>query len=271
MPREIQIGRVRATLLGALIAASLAAPAMAEQVMLKPAAPAAAYHPAGRKIDVLGIVPGMAPDAVRVILVQQYGNAKTIQENMGLEFRGVAVSTQNYITRMTARKGPDDIIVYFATPTTGNGVIEVTRQLTYTSVADAPLLSQVRKDLADQYGPPAFDGPAVGTGEIQLMAWSYKGDQPGACKASACRADFNDGLSVADLPTYQRAIRRGNELVIIGVLLASIADPTRASSVVTTVSDTATKLRTLEAALKQMQAGATEKKPADKPDPKPRR
>ena len=74
------------------------------------------------------------------------------------------------------------------------------------------------------------------------------------------------------MATYQRAVRRGNELVIIGMLLASIGDPTHASSVVTTVSDTATKLRTLDAAIKQMQAGATGKpKPADKPDPKPRR
>lgn len=257
----------------ALLASSLlASAARADQVILKPVGPPATYHPAGRAIDVLGITPGMTPDAVRAILEKQYGAVDTIQENLGLEYRGVGVATQNYITRMTARKGGDDVTVWFATPTTGNAVVEVTRQMTYTAPADAPLLTQVRKDLTDHYGEPGFAGPAVGTGEIQLMAWSYKGDQPASCKASSCRADFNDGLSVADMESYQRAVRRGNDLVIVGMLLASISDSTRVSSVVVTVSDSATKLRTLDAALKQMQEGATEKpKPEAKPAAKPRR
>lgn len=256
-------------LTAALLAASaVAAPALAERVMLKQVADPAVYHPAGRAIDVLGITPGMSPDAVRAILEKQYGAVKTVQENLGLEFRGVTVSTQNYITRMTARKGGDDVVVWFATPTTGNAVVEVTRQTTYGNAADAPFLTQARKDFSDRYGAPAFAGPAVGTGEIQLMAWSYKGDQPVSCQASSCRADLNDGLTVADLQSYQRAVRRGHELTIIGVLLASIRDPTRASSVVTTVSDAATKLRTLDAAIKQMQEAATTKPPAES---KPRR
>jgi hypothetical protein len=257
---------MRRTLIAAALIAGLAAsPARAEQVMLKQVSQPAAYHPAGHNIDVLGITPGMSPDAVHAILEKQYGAVNTIQENMGLEYRGVAVSTQNYITRMTAQKGSDDIVVWFATPTTGNGVVEVTRQTTYLTTAASPLLSQVRKDLSDQYGAPAFSGPAVGTGEIELMAWSYKGDQPGTCEASSCRADFNDGLTVADMSNYQRAVRRGHDLTIIGMLLAGIDDPNRASSVVTTVSDAATKLHTLDAAIKQMQDGATEKpKPAAK-------
>ena len=45
---------------------------------------------------------------------------------LGLEFRGVDVATQNYITRMTARKDGDDIVVWFATPTTGNDLNVIT-------------------------------------------------------------------------------------------------------------------------------------------------
>ena len=256
MPRDVLLRRLFA---GALLVCFGAAPASAEQVLLKQVGPPATYNPAGRAVDVLGITPGMSVDAVREILQKEYGGVNAIQENLGLEFRGVSVATQNYITRMTARKAGDDVVVWFGTPTTGNAVIEVTRQQIFPRTADAPMLTQVRKDLIERYGAPASAGPAVGTGEIQLMAWSYKGNQPSTCEASSCRADYNDGLSVGDMTNYQRAVRRGHELTVIGMLLASIGDPTRTSSVVTTVSDAATKLQTLDAAIKQMQEGATEK------------
>lgn len=255
----------RALIAAALLLAALAS-ANAQQVVLRPAGPPALYHPAGRAIDILGITPGMPPDAVRAILAKQYGDVRAIQENLGLEYRGVAVATQNYITQMTAQKGNDQIQVWFATPTTGNGVVEVTRQLTYLKPAEQPLLAQVRQELTDKYGPPAFAGPAVGTGEIELMGWAYKGDKPADCAHSSCRADLADGLTVADMGAYQKAIKSGHELTIIGMLLAGIGTPNRTSSVVTTVSDAATKFRTLDLAIKQMQAGAVEpRKPAAKP------
>ena len=264
-----QLSLRRALFAVVLLAAS---PASAEQVMLRQTAQPTVYRPSGRAVDVLGISPGMAPDAVRAILEKQYGDVNTIQENMGLEYRGVVVATQNYITRMTARKGGDDIVVWFGTPTTGNSVVEVTRQLTFPNSTQAPFLAEVRKSMTDHYGPPAFTGPAVATGEVELMAWSYKGDQPSGCQLSSCRADFSEGLTVPDMPNYQRALRRGHDLTIIGMILAGMTDPNRASSVVNTVSDAATKERTLEAAIKQMQDGASPKpKPQDKPEAKSRR
>ncbi len=214
------------------------------------------YRPKAHPVDILGITPGMPPDAVRAILGKQFGDAQPVLESMGLEYRGVMVSTQPFVTRMTARRENDEIGVWFATPTTGNGVVQVTRQSSYFDAATAPTLAQARTELIEKYGPPGFDGPAVGNGEVRLLAWSYKGDTPAACPRSSCREDLSDGVSVGDLARYQRAIRTGHELTIVATLLSSTADAAKAVSVIVVVSDAATKLRTLDAAEVQMKAPA---------------
>ena len=72
------------------------------------------------------------------------------------------------------------------------------------------------------------------------------------------------------MAAYQKAVKSGHELTIIGMLLAGIGDPSRASSVVVTVSDAATKLRTLDLAVKQMQDGAVPPHKPATPPGKPR-
>ena len=103
--------------------------AAAATVTLKQVGPPGSYRPGGQSVDVLGITPGMAPDAARDILAKQYGNVVVTQNNLGLENRGIVVQTQNYVTQMTAQNDTDQAVVWFGTPTTGNGVVEVTRQL----------------------------------------------------------------------------------------------------------------------------------------------
>lgn len=239
-----------------------AASAYGAAITLKQVAPPAVYKPAGRAVDVLGIAPGMSPDAVRAILTKEYGAVQATQNNLGLENQGIAVATEAFVTQMTARKGADDITVWFATPTTGNGVVEISRQTNHFNPATAPELAQVRAELLAKYGPPAFDGPAVGTGEVTLLAWSYGDDKPVPCPRSACRADVSDGPEVGDMAAYQRAVRAGRQLTIIATLLASTGSANHASSVVVSVSDVATKLRTLEAAIDQMKSAASADRPA---------
>ncbi len=241
--------------------ATIAPAARAATATLTQASPPAVYHPA-HAIDVAGISPGMTPAAVSAILGNSFGPVQVIQENMGLQDQGIDVATQTYTTRITVTKGVDDVSVWFGTPTTGNAVVEVTHQTIYGNAADAPTIDAARAALTTKYGPAAFDGPAMGTGEVRLLAWSYKGDKPAPCTASACRANLADGLSVADMQSYRQAVKQGRELTIIGMLLAGINDPSRVASVVVTFSDTATKLRTLEEALAQMKAAARPGKPA---------
>ena len=250
-----------------LLALSLFLPGMAvaASVTLKPVSPPGSYRPGGQPIDVLGITPGMAPDTVREILAKQYGNVVVTQNNLGLENRGVVVQTQNYVTEMTAQNDTDQAVVWFGTPTTGNGVVEVTRQLSYRDETSAPPMQQARAELIAKYGKPAFDGSATGNGEVQLLAWSYHGNTPSPCPRSSCRMGLSEGLDIRNLPAYSRAIKTGNELTLVVTLLSGIADPSKASGMVVTMSDAATKFRTLDTAIAQMKA-ATGGKGAAKPD-----
>ena len=210
---------------------------------LKPASPPGSYRPGGQPVDVLGITPGMAPDIVREILAKQYGNVVVTQNNLGLENRGNVVQTQNFVTQMTAQSDTDQAVVWFGTPTTGNGVVEVTRQVSYRDETAAPPMQEARAGLIAKYGKPAFDGSATGNGEVQLLAWSYHGNTPSACPRSSCRMGLSEGLEVRNLPAYARAVKTGNELTIVVTLLSGIADPSKASGMVVTMSDAATKLR----------------------------
>ena len=241
-----------------LLTLCLVAPAFASAatpVTLTEIGKPATYKPGGRTMDVLGITPGMAPDAVRDILTKHYGNAIVTQEDLGIENRGVIVASQSYITRITAQKDTDETTVWFATPTTGNGVVEVTRQLSYRDETAAPPMQQVRAELIEHYGKPGFDGPAFGTGEVLLMAWSFRGDTPTPCPRSACRAQLSEGLDVRNLPAYRRSVKAGNDLTVVATLLSGIADPSRASGIVIVISDAATKFRTLDTAVSQLKAG----------------
>lgn len=255
-----------APILAALLcAALLAQTARAGEVTLTQSAEPSVYHPAGRAIDVLGIVPGMAPSSVHAILAKQFGDVQTVKENLGLEDHGDVVATQPFITKMLARKDSDEITVWFATPTTGASVVEVSRQTTYFDAAAAPAMAQARAELIAKYGPPAFDGPVLRTGEMRLLAWSYQGDKPTPCPQSSCRAYLSDGLEVGDMATYKRAVGAGHELTIVATLLSSVADPAKALSVMVAANDAATKLHTLEAAVSQMRAGFGAPASAGKP------
>ncbi len=225
----------------------------------------ATYKPGGRTVDVLGITPGMQPNDVRDILTKSYGNVVVTQDDLGLENHGVVVQTQNFVTRMTAQRDTDEVVVWFATPTTGNGVVEVTRQLSYRDETAAPPMQQAQAELIARYGPPGFNGPAVGTGEVRLLAWSFHGNTATPCPRSSCRNALSEGLDVRNLAAYGRSIKTGNELTVVVTLLSGIADPSRASGMVITMSDAATKFRTLEAAVSQMRVASTRKGTA-KPD-----
>lgn len=240
-----------------LVLGSWLAPAAAATVTLTPIGPPAAYRPPGRAVDVLGIVPGMSPDKVSAILKAAYGTVRTDQANLGLEYRGVAVATQPFVTRMVAEKDGDQVTVWFATPTTGNGVVEVSRQTNHFDPAQAPDLRQVRAELIAKYGPPASDQPGVGSGEIAVLAWSFNGNRPVSCPRSTCRSGVSEGLEIKNLPAYQQAVSTGHDLIIVATILTSTDNANRASSVVVAISDMASKQRTLDAAMQQMKAAAT--------------
>ncbi|MDT7951369.1 MAG: hypothetical protein RQ966_07675 [Acetobacteraceae bacterium] len=231
--------------------------AMAASVVLKQVGPPAVYRPGGHPIDVLGISPGMGPDAVREALSQHYGNVVVTQNNLGLENGGNVVQTQNFITEMQAQKDIDQMAVWFGTPTTGNAVVEVTRQQSFRDESAAPPLQEVRAELIAKYGKPGFDGTATGSGEVLLMAWSFHGDKPSPCPHSSCRMGLSEGLDITNLPAYDRAIKSGHQLTLVVTLIAGIADPSRAAGIVTQMSDAATKYRTLETAVSQMKTAVT--------------
>ncbi len=226
----------------------------AADVTLTQAAPPASYKPAARAVDLLGITPGMPPEKVAAVLKDLLGPVRTYQENLGLEDRGVAVATQAFVTRMVAEKDGDQVTVWFGTPTTGNGVVEVSRQTNIFDPKRAPDARQVRAELIAKYGPPASDQPAVGSSEVAVLAWSYNGDKLSPCPRSACRADVSEGLDVRNMAAYQHAVATGHQLIIVATILTSTDDANRAASVVVTVSDMATKQRTLELAIQQMKA-----------------
>ncbi len=220
-------------------------------IALRQVSPPATYNLPGRAVDVLGIVPGMSPTAVRDILSKRYGDVQTFQDNLGLEERGAAVSTAPFLTRMTAGTRSDQVTVWFATPTTGNGVVEVSRQLIYADPAKAPELRQVQAELVAKYGPPA-DAPSSPNAEVAVFTWAYGNGKPAPCPQGSCRAEVSEGLNMANIAVYERAARNGHPLLIVASLLSAIDRPERASSVSLTVSDAATKARTLDAAVAQM-------------------
>ena len=233
--------------------------AAATPIALTPVAKPAIYKPAGRPLELLGIAPGMTPDAVRDILTKAYGNAVVTQDDIGLDNRGVTAHSQPFISKIAAQRENDEIVVWFGTPTTGNGVVEVSRQLSFRDETAAPPMQQVRADLLERYGKPGFDGPAVGTGEVLLMAWSFNGDKPNPCPRSSCRAQLSEGLDVRNLPAYARSTKAGNDLTIVATLLSGISDPSKASGIVVVLSDAATKFRTLDAAIAQLRTATTRK------------
>lgn len=233
--------------------------AHAAAVTLTPVGPPAQYKIAGRSLDILGIAPGMAPDTVRDILTKAYGNATVTQDDLGIVDKGVTAESQPYTTRIAALKDGDQITVWFATPTTGNGVVEVSRELSFRDETAAPTMQQERAELLDKYGKAGFDGAAVSTGEVQLMAWAYHGNAAAPCPKSSCRAQLSEGLDPRNLPIYARSVKAGSDLTIVATLLSGIADSSRATGIVVVLSDAATKARTLDAALTQLKAGMARK------------
>ena len=248
----------RITLLVAIIILAASA-ARAEPVTLTQVGQPAQYRIGGRSPDILGIEPGMSPDTVRDILTRIYGNATVTQDDISLDNRGAIAESQNFTTRIAALKDGDQITVWFATPTTGNGVVEVSRELSFRDETAAPTMKQERAELVDKFGKPGFDGAAVGTGEVQLMAWAFHGDKAVPCPRSSCRGQLSEGLDPRNLPIYARAVKAGNDLTIIATLLSGIADPSRATGIVVVLSDAATKARTVGAALSQLRAVPTRK------------
>ena len=243
--------------LTALVAGPVAA--HAAPVTLTPVGPPAQYKIAGRSLDILGIAPGMAPDTVRDILTKAYGNATVTQDDLSVVDKGVTAESQPYTSRIAALKDGDQITVWFATPTTGNGVVEVSRELSFRDETAAPTMQQERAELLDKYGKAGSDAAAISSGEVQLMAWSYHGNAATPCPKSSCRAQLSEGLDPRNLPIYARAVKAGNDLTIVATLLSGIADSSRATGIVVVLSDAATKARTLDAALTQLKAGMARK------------
>jgi len=239
-------------------------PALAAGLALREITSPATYAPPGRAIDILGITPGMPPPAVSAILAKRYGEVRTYQDRLGLNYRGITVFTEPYTTRITAEQGGERVTVLFGTPTTRNGVVEVSIQTDYFGAANAPELGQLLAEFMGKYGPPA-DQPASPTPNTTTILWSYSGNKPTQCPRSSCGADFSEGLDASNLGAYQRAAQAGHGLIIVASLLSSTRNPDRAGSVVVRVSDTATKAGTLEAAIAQMKEAAAGGHPGDGP------
>jgi hypothetical protein len=199
----------------------------------------------------------MPPATVAPLLAKRYGQVRAYQDKLGIEYRGTIVFAEAYTTKMTAEKGLERATVLFGTPTTGNGVVEVSVQTDYFDAANGPKLAQVQAELVAKYGVPA-DSPASPTPNVTTVVWSYTTDKAVPCPHASCRADVSEGLEVPNLGAYNRATRSGHPLIIVASLLSSTENADLAASVVVRVSDAATKARTLEAAIAQMKQAATE-------------
>lgn len=244
----------------------LASPAGAATFLLREVSKPAIPKLPGRVFDVLGIAPGMDQETVRQILKKEYGEFREQRDTMGIGMRGVAVESQPFVTTMSAQKGGDQITVWFGNPTTGGGVVEVSRQTNYFDPAKAPDINQLRAEFAQRFGPPADERAATSSGELVIQDWAFEGTKVVGCKTFPCASKDLEGLDIKQMEAYQRAVRTGHHLVITTAMLATTTDPRRASTVWVTINDLATKVRTLESAMSQMKSAASSRhggKPAE--------
>lgn len=237
--------------------APVATPAAAATVTLREVSKPVVYTLPGRATDVLGVSPGMDAETVRQILTKKYGEVNEQRESLAIARAGSETQTQPFVTSMTGQSGGDQTTVRFGTPATGGGVVEVSRQTYHFDPAQAPDISQLRAEFIGKYGPPAAERAATSTGALTIQEWAFDGAKPVDCNKFPCRASELEGLSVVNLPAYRQAVRTGHHLLITTLMLAATTDPRRAATVWVTVNDVAGKLRTLEAALQQMNAATS--------------
>lgn len=164
--------------------------------LIKTANPVIPSYP-GLSVDILGIKPGMSVKAVEAALRAAYPKLNPQgQPNPSIDWATTSVpsggpvplQSQRYVGDMSASKPNDHIQIYFGTPTTGNTVVSVTRQIQFPTKRSEPTLKQILSALDKKYGRetvPSRDRSSEG----ELVNWDY--GKAGHLKR--CPAGINNG------------------------------------------------------------------------------
>lgn len=229
--------------------------ANADEMTLVKSADPTMHQYAGHQIDVLGIAPGMSQDNVRKLIEANYGTTPSEKPSgLVMQYRSVSMKTQEYVSRFSAKKERDSIEVYFATPSTGGGVVGIHRTVSYPDATTAPSVDAVFDQLDKKYGvesvPNHWGVPGLVNG-----TWMFNANAQIQCDGFGCGRPFAP-LEPSSLQSNMDSMSQGQHLLINASVSSARTDPTRVSELEIVIEDKTNKVKTLSEAFKQIQTAA---------------
>lgn len=212
--------------------------------------------------DIIGIKPGMTLSDVSSLLQADGWSEPEVKTNtLTMRVASVSVSSQNYPSTLFSFKknGEETIIVHFATPSTGGGVVSIGRVVKFSSPETAPKVTDVISGLNQKYGSKYSYSSSVGSFGDSLYIWVYNDKAQNICNGGMfnnCRGGPLE-LQPTNTESYRDALKQGAYLTVSAeVSVHSFSDRGRVSELKISVNDVEKKLITLEQAIEQLKASA---------------
>ena len=215
----------------------------------------------GAKLDIYDIQPGMTVSDVTQILTKIFNSPPQVnQTNLGLQYKGLSVSTQNFTASLYSKN--DDpyktVTVGFGTPATGDAVVDVSAYFSYSDPLSAPTLESVLAELKSKYGgnpTSQFFSP-----NVVLNIWTFNENGQLTCQKSYCPG--GDGWATGYTPgngsVYAAAVNDGGTVVVSANIQVFPQNQDRVSVMTLNLDDEGNKLLTDKEALNQLQSFAVQ-------------
>jgi len=226
----------------------------------------------GDSIDILGIKIGMTPDQVRTIIATEYGVPPVEEQtSISITYKSITVTTQSYLDTLKAQKpgNADQISVSFGNPATGNTVVGVSRHLVFADPLTAPKITALYAQLDAKYGPESVPKPISFSPDLFVVKWAFNASGHIKCPFDLC-ITANDTYAPGNMTEYQRTVATGQHVVVQAGLFPYATDSSRASRLEIAIDDQASKARSSQEALTQLQAAGEKAYATAKPQEAPK-
>lgn len=208
-------------------------------------------------LDVLGIRFGMSQNDVKAILNKEYeAEPKNEEGTIGINYNGIMMNSQTFVKQMTDQKNnsDDSIIVAFAYPTSGGGVVGVTRKLQFRNSLSAPTVVDLIKQLNMKYGPASQPITDFDHKSSVRAFWTFGSKGLANCPNNSCifvspTMDVQSTFSAS-------ALKVGIVAEVMATISLGGPDPSRAQDLEVSIKDNEAEVSSSKEAFIELQAAA---------------
>jgi hypothetical protein len=254
---------LKAAILIACMLAVMHLPTSAEDAVPEVLMEAAVSTVGNRRIDILGISPGMTVEQVRAALdASVEGEVEEDLQRTVLSHSGIRVTGSPFIRQLAVETEQEEIEIEFSGISSGNQAILVKRDAIFEDPTSAPIFDDVVASLVEKFGEPSIASERM---DQTTMLWMFKDGNPARCQRQGTPQclDPESALMVAEQSLQYfdvivfAAVRRSDAASDrVGILRQSSTDV--AIAVAAEAADVAGLQPALDAAVASSIAGATQ-------------